>query len=99
MYEHEEEHQAQVENALLNLIQGGKIEEEHIEEILDPESGEFRQVKRKRTIKTAPPDYRALIFWLTNRLPLRWLGKPKNTEPPPEEADDSTMLDEDWLKE
>lgn len=97
MHNYEEEHQTQVENALLRLILGGKIEEEHIEEILDPASGEVRQIKRKRTIKTARPDYRALIFWLTNRLPWRWLSKPKVSEEP-EEADDSAMIDEDWLE-
>ena len=42
------------------------------------------------------PDYRALIFWLTNRMPKRWTAKAQKDEPPADSEDDSQWCDDDW---
>jgi hypothetical protein len=86
----------EMEAALRRLGTGGQVEEVHLEEVLDPETGAVRQVKRKRTTKTLKPDYRALMFWLTNRLPKRWSGKIQPS-PPAEAAEDNQWYDEDWM--
>ncbi len=86
----------EMEAALRRLGTGGPVEEIHLEEILDPETGAVKQVKRKRTTKFLRPDYRALIFWLTNRMPKRWTAKTQKDEPPADSEDDSQWCDDDW---
>ncbi len=79
----------EMEDALCRLGKGGELVETHTEELIDPETGDIRQIKRKRTTKTVRPDYRALIFWLTNRKPKKW--GPKDASETPAE-----WYDEDW---
>jgi len=86
----------EMEAALRRLGVGGPVEEIHLEEVLDPETGAVKQVKRKRTTKFLRPDYRALIFWLTNRMPKRWTAKAQKDAPPADSEDDSQWCDDDW---
>ncbi len=81
----------EMEDALRRLGQGGKLEEVHTEELIDPETGNVRQIKCKRTTKTVRPDYRALIFWLTNRRSKNWATKVSADPEAPVE-----WRDEDW---
>ena len=62
-----------VEDALLRRALGFTQEEIYSEAVVDKKSGEVLEVlKRKVVKKEIPPDVRALLFWLKNRLPGRW---------------------------
>ena len=62
----------QVENALFKRACGYDYEEERLQPIFDPETGET--VLRSAGIirKHQPPDTTAAIFWLKNRRPNQW---------------------------
>lgn len=86
----------EMEAALRRLGTGGQVEEIHLEEVLDPETGAVKQLKRKSTTKTLKPDYRALIFWLTNRMPKRWSSRNQSPETPSDPGEDAQWNEEDW---
>ena len=84
--------EVRAEVALVKRALGFQISEATSEEVVDKKSGEILEVLKRRTVtKEVPPDVRALLFYLKNRWPERWVENAANDhyqlDVPPEEAD------------
>lgn len=75
----------QVENALLKRALGYDYQEEKVER------SDKDGVKVTQTLKHIPPDTTAQIFWLKNRRPDKWRGKPEVFMGPKDEAEEDEL--------
>ena len=66
----------QVENALLKRALGYEYTETTREAVKDPDTGDVEMRVTKKVTKQVVPDTTAQIFWLKNRKPDKWRGKP-----------------------
>jgi len=83
-----------VEAALLRRALGYYTTETHAEALLDKKTGHPTGEVKKRTVrKFVPPDVRAAMAWLQNRLPDKWGAGLEMSDPPaPDDSDDLGLL-------
>ena len=71
----------QIELSLVRRALGLTYEEIYLEENIDRQTGEVTETLKRKTVrKSVPPDIRAVLFYLKNRLPERWKEKEGDCE-------------------